>query len=275
MLDGVQLDLGASATLAVVYVVEGFRRVPAGAAVMRNVLWNDWQIEHDAADRSRWLLASWTPPITTSLVIPEWDGAPKSRRPSAAVKVTRWQSILLTISTSIILALLIIGLPTAAASRGSLGFLAALGVLVVLCVAQAVYVGRKLRAAVPGSSLLKTMLPLLSPFRAPRALEMLREAQFRSLGPLQAARTLLPQAVFEHLIRAMAFDRITAGARHPELDACLSAAELRRIVNTVPEHDGPYCQRCGATYVIGAATCSSCEITLVGGASHADAALMR
>jgi hypothetical protein len=185
------------------------------------------------------------------------------------------QSILLTISTSIILALLIVGLPTAAASRGSLGFLVALGVLVLLCVVQAVIVGRKLRAAAPGSSLLKTALPLLSPFRAPRALEMLREAQFRSLGPLQAARTLLPQPVFEQRIRTLAFDRIADGVKHAELDAILTVAQLRAIVHAVPEHEGPYCQRCGATYVIGTASCSSCEITLVGGSAHADAALMR
>jgi hypothetical protein len=177
--------------------------------------------------------------------------------------------VLLTISCSAIAALLLVGLPAAASSRGSLGFLVALGVLGALCGAQALIVARWIRAVQPQHSLMRTMLPMLSPFRAPRALEMLREAQLQALGPMRVARVLMSQTGFEKRIRTLAFDRVSHGTKHAELDAFLTTADAARIIKTAPEHEGPYCARCAATYVHGTTRCVNCSITLAVATSRA------
>lgn len=157
MIEGIQLDLGTSAVLALVYVAEGFRRVPAGAVVARRILWSDWSAESESAAVARWRLVSYLPPLTTAIVIPAWSGdnAAGVRDTSTATQPSRsatgWRSVMLTISSALLMTLLILGLPAAAASRGSLGFLIALAMLFLLCAVQAVLVARVQSALSPVS----------------------------------------------------------------------------------------------------------------------------
>jgi hypothetical protein len=284
MFEGIQLDLGTSAVLAVVYVAEGFRRVPAGAVVARRMLWSDWSADLESAPIARWRLVSYLPPFTTAIVIPAWSGdnAAGIRGARSVARTSRsvggWRSVLLTSSSVLLLTLLILGLPAAAASRGSLGFLIALAALFLLCAVQAVLVARAISALSPVSqsalspvslspvSLLRRTFPLLSPFKTPRAAEVLLEARMQRLGPIRALRGLLPRAEFDRQFRHVVYDYLISGQPNAELQTALAIDDMRALLSTSPEHDGPYCPRCGRTYVPAAGVCTTCEIGLVAGA---------
>ena len=290
MFEGIQLDLGTSAVLALVYVAEGFRRVPAGAVVARRILWSDWRSDLESAPIARWRLVSYLPPFSTAIVIPAWSGDTVARarntltptRPSGSA--SGWRPMVLTIGSVLLLTLLIVGLPAAAASRGSLGFLIALVMLFLLCAVQAVLVARALSALSPVSvvlvarvqsalspvlsalspvSLLRRTLPLLSPFKTPRAPEVLLEARTQHLGPIRALRELLPRTEFDRQLRHVVYDHLINGQPNAELQAALATDDMHALLDAAPEHDGPFCPRCGRTYVPGAGVCTTCEIGLV------------
>ena len=61
-------DLGTVALLAFITLLDGVRRIPAGALVLRRVGFGAWRVSDEGSDRDRWMLVSWWPPISHHVV---------------------------------------------------------------------------------------------------------------------------------------------------------------------------------------------------------------
>jgi hypothetical protein len=157
---------------------------------------------------------------------------------------------------------LVVGVPFALRRFGALGFFAALGVVLVLCLTIFTALAFSARGlGKPWRAALGWAFPYLSPFAAPRGAEVLLEETLRDVPPSVASSALLPADAFLRWVRPLAYD-----ARNGrEVDRrLLEGLNLNALGASLTSHNGPgmWCPRCGATFVQGEA-CSECDIQLV------------
>jgi hypothetical protein len=114
----------------------------------------------------------------------------------------------------------------------------------------------------------RSTLPLLFPFTAPRAPELLIAAALRELHPLAQAAVLLGDQRFLAWIRPWSYDVLYARLAHDGHDDLITTlvhglprALLERAVRTPPGGDpsAPYCPRCAQSYRDDVRVCHDCE----------------
>jgi hypothetical protein len=110
----------------------------------------------------------------------------------------------------------------------------------------------------------RASLPLLSPFTAPRACEVVIAAAVRDLDPLVRIAALFGQARFLHWIRPWAYDVLHA--RSGEADTVTSLVRamprsvLEQVVRVPPAEDAHrYCPRCARSYRDDITICHDCD----------------
>ena len=272
LLDGV--DWQIIGVFAGLVLLEGLRRVPAGALVVRATGWSGWKPAGDVASRERWRLVSWWSPIAPGLVLPPLEGSATRSNDELAERLRRANRAApwLAATAALTLAALVFGLPVATARLGTLGFLAGGCLVLGLAVGTAVAGAVAMRRLDPGRSLHRgQVLGWCSPFASGRVIEGLYQAAVAGASPAQACRALAGERAFADWARSRAYDVLRGRAADPDLTAAADAAELESIVGSVPgREDGgrSFCPRCGATLLMEGGLCPDCAVPLVAGRSR-------
>ena len=251
--------------LALLTLIEGVRRVPRGSVVLQRVLFGAWRVEPPEPGERIRLLSWWSPLMSTIVLRPREQYA---RTDVAAVRAKLEDRSLYTglfdlrLLGLVELLVLVLGLPVALQRYGAIGFFAALGAVVVLCLGiftalafSARRLGKPWRAA------LRWSVPFLSPFAAPRAAEALLEHALRDVPPAVASRAVLPEPAFLLWIRPIVYDASSGADIDRRLLEGMNVQELQSALGSAPVSEGLWCPRCGATYVQGD-SCSECGIAL-------------
>jgi hypothetical protein len=267
LFDGV--DWEVVCIFAALVLLEGLRRIPAGALVVSSLGWSDWKPAGEPEPRARWRLVSYWPPLASALVLlPLGGGATVSTTDLCArLEVARRARPWLAAGGALTLAALMLGLPLASARLGGVGFLGGATLVLSLALATALAGGSALRRLdIPPRARRIQMLKWCSPFASGRVLEGVYEAALAGASPAQALRTLAGDEVFAGWARPRAYDVVHAGAADPDLAAAADAATLSAILASVPRMDEggrSYCPRCGATWSREEGSCSACAVPLV------------
>jgi hypothetical protein len=266
------MDWSTVVILAAVTWLDGVRRVPPDALVLRRVFGGRWTVA-DPADVGRtFRLVSWWSPVTLPLVIPsggipEADSPTGARTETLAARLERSGRVVgaLRVLGALVVAGIVLGIPAAVALFGAWGFAAALGAVLLLGVAMAAVVAGAVRGV--GRSWRRAArigAPLLYPFTAPRAAELVLQHAVAGEPPLMVARQLLGPDGFAAWVRPQAYDalRANAGARDASaLMTLVGHSGLAAIVHAVPaqcEAGECYCPRCARVYRAGTVACAEC-----------------
>ena len=265
LLDGVDWEIVG--LFAALVLLEGLRRVPAGALVVRAIGWSGWKPAGETVARERWRLASWWSPLVPALVLPTVSEPVRSTDElEARLRVARRSAPWLAAGAALTLAALVFGLPIATARLGGVGFLAAAGVVLALAVGTAAAGASILRRLDPAASSRRgQVLAWCSPFACGRVIEGVFQVAVAGASQAQALRALAGDLVFGEWARARAYDVVRGGAADPDLSAAADAATLESIVASLPRPDdggGSYCPRCGATLSVERGSCPDCEVPL-------------
>ena len=261
-------DGATVALLAGLTLLEGLRRLPAGGVVLRRVLGGAWRA--DAVEWPRPALVSWWAPLTTAVVCAPWtaDAGGEARghlRLAELGHAVRWHVRALTALGALVLAGLVLGVPTMAGLLGGAGFLAAAGAVLLLSLATAAcgYAALR-RLGLRRRPAARRALAWCSPFGAPQARQQVLEHLVAGAPPLSVARWLLPALAFAAWVRPRAWDA-AHGAPDPELAVVLAEDELRALLAAPPAALDPtaagWCPRCGALWRI-TGPCPACAVEL-------------
>jgi hypothetical protein len=254
------------AVFAGLVLLEGLRRVPAGALVLKGSGPAGWRPRREPEPRPRWRLISWWSPIAPALLLPPLGGAPAVQPGELETRVhlVRRAAPWLTVPAAATLLALILGLPLATARFGAVGFLAGAAVVFALAVTNAcagAFVLRRLGMATRRAQI----LPWCSPFAAGRVLEGVFEAALAGASPAQAVRALAGERVFTSWYRPRAYDVVFQGAYDPDLRSAADQATLEAIVASPPQDSAggaTFCPRCAATWRVHIGTCQTCAVPL-------------
>lgn len=256
-------DLSTVGILGVVVLLEGLRTVPARAVVVRRFPWAEWRVALVERERSRLRLVSWWPPLSRSLVLPA-GGVDSGTDVAARVARVRSWVAPLEMGGFVALVGLVLGVPLGTAWAGTWGLLVSVcGVFawaLALTAASAIALGR---LGIPRRKAVRDAAPLLSPFAAARAAELVMERALVGAGQLAVVEALLPAESFAAWIRPRAYDLARGGVPDPELEALHPRSHWDAAAAAVPAgragRDPAYCPRCGAWYRYARATCADCE----------------
>jgi len=254
---------------AALVLLEGLRRIPAGALVVTSIAWSGWKAAGQAEPSPRWRVVSYWSPLASALVLPPLDGPAKVSAGdlTARIEVARRARPWLAGGGAVTLLALMLGLPLATARLGGLGFLGGVLLVLTLAAATAMAGGSVLRRlGTTGRERRYQVLKWCSPFASGRVLEGVYEVALAGASPAQGLRALAADEVFAGWARARAYDIVHQGAADPDLEAAVDPATLRSIVASVPSPsvDGKsYCPRCAATWSLEEGSCSECAVPLV------------
>lgn len=247
--------------LALLTLIEGVRRVPRGSVVLHRALFGQWTVEAPEAGERVRLLAWWSPLMSAIVLAPR----EKYTRNDADVVQSLYTALFdLRVLGIVELLALVLGVPFALQRFGALGFLTALGAVLLLCLTifaalafSAHGLGKPWRVA------LRWALPYMSPFGAPRAADVLLEETLREVPPSVVTRALLPGDAFLRWVRPIVYDARNGREVDKRLLEGLNLNELRASLGGASQNgSGMWCPRCGATFVQGE-SCSECDIHLV------------
>jgi hypothetical protein len=206
------MEWRTSAILAFLLWVEGLRRVPAGALVLRRLLAGPWRAGALAPNGGPSAVA-WWPPLTLSLVVPPADGpdgdAVAARLASRLGRALPLVGVLRVLAGAALLAL-VVGVPVAARRYGAYGLLAGVAGLLALtlaCATVAFVAFRRLGAG--RAAAVRLGAPLAWPISAPSAPERLLAYAVAGAPPVAVAAALLPAAHFARWVRPFAYDALT------------------------------------------------------------------
>jgi hypothetical protein len=264
LLDGVNWEVVA--VFAALVLLEGLRRVPAGALVLKGWGPGGWSPQGESEPRPRWRLISWWSPLGPALLLPPLGGAPTLQRGELEARLHQVRRVApwLAVSAAATLLALILGLPVATARFGAVGFLTGAAVVFALAVTNAgagAFALRRLGLATRRAQI----LPWCSPFAAGRVLEGVFEAALAGASPAQAVRALAGETVFAMWCRPRAYDAVFQGAHDPDLRAAADQTTLEAIVASPPRDTAggaSFCPRCAATWLVSAGACQTCAVPL-------------
>ena len=268
--------------LAVVLWLDGWRRVPREAVLLRKTGLGGWRVGEPWARLGAFALVALWPPLIVPLVVPTADSAgahaPAWTRDFAIavargrrrLRRTRMQAGALRAIGVLLIAWIVVGIPLATARSGLNGLL--LGILGAFCLSTwlAIVVAGTVREL--GASWRAALCvggPLVSPFTAVRAPEAVSEAALGGLPALARVAALLGEDGFRAWVRPHAYDAAHSPAGADAVEALRKAMPslprsiLERALAAPPPHAGHdadtlYCPRCASSYRRGAATCASC-----------------
>jgi hypothetical protein len=267
------MDWGTVAILAAITWLDGVRRVPAGALVLRQVAGGRWTVADAAMTAASWRLVAWWSPVTLALVIPSGgiptaDAASDATDGALATRVSRSRRALLgtRVLGALVLVGIVFGVPAAAGRFGGWGFVVALAVVMLIATAAtgAAFCA-VMRLGRGGRRAARLTVHLLWPFSAPRAAELLLEHVVAGAAPLMVARELLGSASFAAWVRPRAYDALHDVAELRDASALWTVvghSALAAIVDTAPAHcdlGERYCPRCARVYRAGIAACAECR----------------
>ena len=290
ILEAWSADPGTVAVLVGVLWLDGWRRAGRSDLVLVRPGLGLWTERAPWARVGPFALVGWWPPIVMPLLVsatqsaghgdarPPWSadffvatsrGRRRLRRVRLIVGTLRTLGVLL-------LAWIALAIPLATGRFGVHGLVRAIVQAFVMAGVMALGTALGLRwlGMTRRASLLAT-LPLLFPFTAPRACELVVDAAVRDLDPLARIAALLGDTRFLLWIRPWAYDELH-GRRDPRgaeseaiaaLVHTLPRVVLERAVRSPPSEEsaGRYCPRCARSYRDDITSCHDCDaLALVG-----------
>ncbi|HET9004165.1 MAG TPA: hypothetical protein VFN39_09240 [Gemmatimonadaceae bacterium] len=269
--------------LAVVLWLDGWRRVPREALLLRKTGLGGWRVVEPWARLGAFALVALWPPLIVPLVVttgdtgsaatPWWrrDFAIAVARGRRRLRRTRLQVGALRAIGVLLSGWIVVGIPIATARSGLNGLL--LGILGAFCLSTwlaIVAAGTVRELGASWRAALRASAPLVSPFTAVRAPEVVTDAALGGLPALARVAALLDERELGAWLRPHAYDvlhgRAAAGlpAGLARLVAQLPADLLGRSVGAAPsgaerEAGTAYCPRCATTYQESATSCVHCS----------------
>jgi hypothetical protein len=280
------IDFGTVAVLVFVLWLDGWRRVEPGDLAVRRVGFGRWTLHATTARVGSFALVAWWPPIVLPFVVPaspavESRGEPAAWTTDYTVSVARGRRKLrraavniaiLRIVGALLLVWIALGIPLMTAQWGGSGLLRGIGGAFLFSAEVAIICFAVLRmSGVPRRAALGKCAPLLSPFTAARAAEIVVAHALDGLSPAAQMGALLDRQRFDAWLRPWAYDEMNGRRAHDKAEArtrglasSLPAPLLARIVSEVPADGGDdsassYCPRCGSRYYQHVAVCSECS----------------
>jgi hypothetical protein len=251
---------------------EGVRRVQPDDVILRRGPFGGWRVVSPVRLGRSWHLVSVLAPFFLTIVA-------QSDSDSAATGVDEDASDMRSFAGSIepILALrvlgaldivlVVIGIPWAVSSRGSIGLLAVLGCALALSAAIALRSATlSIRQGKSGIGFRKA-LSFLSPFASPLAAEAALSARARNNPQIAVISDLLGEAEFRAFIRPSVYDvelrgSVIAGSSLEEMALALPKVERTGILKSAGEGCKElerFCPRCAERYSLESTTCAECE----------------
>lgn len=238
---------------------EGVQRVPAGAWVLRHAAGYPWQVAQPPREAEGRRLVSWGSPLVCHLVLT--PGLGEGRMPPRRLGL--WTG-LVRIPALLALVALVVGVPVLTPTMGFLGLLIAVGAALAASLLAALLATVGLwRMGIPFRSAARAALPILSPFAAPRAPELVLARALRGVAFADAVRALLPADGYAEWARPVAYD-LSHGLALGDVPAAalLPAGDAQAILRVPPPGSAlgdAYCGRCGRVYLPHAVACRACE----------------
>ena len=267
------MDWGTVLALAAITWLDGVRRLPPDAVILRRVLGGAWTIVDSAERRRPWHVVSWWSPLTLALIVPP-DGVAAGEASlvraddalAGRLARSRCAVIVLRVLGALVLLGIVLGVPAAVARFGAWGFVGALGGAMLLALAASAVAMRAVLELGGGWRVAaRTAAPLLWPFNTGRASEVVLGHAAAGAPQLVVARRLLGDARFAAWARPHAYDALhragNAGGRGVALRALVGGLGLVAIVDAPPADCGPdesYCPRCARVYRAGTSACAEC-----------------
>ena len=264
------LDWPAFGFLALLTLLDGLRRVPAGALVLRRAFGGKWAV---VEMREGYRMVSWWPPLAMTVVLAPPTGEPLGRGRKDELEgdfeKARGRVLTLQVLGLLSLAALVVVVPVAIRWWGGMGFLSALlGVLALswLITGLSYHFSKPLNLTTRQRLLFA--LPRMNPFATPAAGEALLERTLREAEPLAVAKLLIEESEFARWIRPLAYDWAEGleVERGDELMRVVGRKRLKEIITTRParvEAHSPWCPRCGSEFGSASTECPTCEIPLI------------
>lgn len=259
--DGWYFDPVAFWILSALTLWDGVQRVPAGAWVLRHVAGFSWQVAQPPRETAGRRLVSWLSPVVCHVVLSPGlgDGRMPPRRLGLWTGLVRLPALLA-------LAAIVVGVPVLTPTLGFLGLLMAIGAAVGASLLTALLAALGLwRMGIRFRSAVGAALPIVSPFTAPRAPELVLARALEGVAFADAVRALLPADEYVEWARPVAYDL----AHGPALEgvpaaALLPAGDVQAILRVPPPGSAlgdAYCARCGRVYLPHVVACHVCEGT--------------
>jgi hypothetical protein len=254
----VLFDWHTCATLIVVFLFDGMRRVPAGGMVLRRLPGGDWQVAFGPVEEARLQFVSIFPPLTMHCVIMPVPNEQSARAPERLS--VAWVVALRLLGAFPFIATIVV-LPWLLAIWGDLGFVVALITMLLTSIVTATAAACGFRSLqLEWRRALRAAAPLLWPFSAPKAAERLVERAMLGTDPVKAVQSLLRAHAFAAWVRPLAYDAVKAGT---SLDDVLSVEDVRALVAERPPgllQGERFCSRCGASFVARIKVCIDCGV---------------
>jgi hypothetical protein len=291
------IDFGTVAVLVFVLWLDGWRRVEPGDFIVRRVGLGPWTLRTPSARVGTFALVAWWPPVVFPLVVttspdtqvsagsPAWtvDHAVSVARGRRRVGRVAADIAMLRIVGTLLLVWIALGIPLMTARAGGAGLVRGIAGAFLFAGGMAITCLVVLRmSGVPGRSALRKCLPLVSPFSAARAAEVVIGEALDGLSPSAQLAALLDPPAFAEWLRPWAYDEVHArqadgpvAARIREMIAALPPSMLSGVIATMPSEDAgdvgsSYCPRCGHWYYQHVAACSECvNVALLPGTDRA------
>ena len=283
MMADLPVDFGTVAVLALVVWLDGWRRLPAGTLLLGRVGSGPWNVCTPSMQIGASALVAWWAPIVVPVIIapspagaaaPRWTGdfrvtVASGRRRLARTRVHR---AVLRAYGVLLLAWIVIGIPLATGLLGGRGLIyGVLGAFGLAGVATFFVLSALRRLGLSARHALRMAAPLLSPFSAPRGVEIVTTEAVGPLRSLAPVAALMGDARFLAWLRPWAYDALAGREAGAEpLDGTIGTL-VRRLPRAVLEQavvaaareagdDGArYCPRCTRTYRDAVESCANCE----------------
>ena len=289
MLGAWSVDTGTILVLVLVLWLDGWRRMGQSDLLLVRPGFGEWTAREPWARLAPFALAGWWPPVVIPMLLTSQRSADQGAHApwSADFSVSvargrrRLRRVRLTVGVLralgvVLLLWIAFAIPLATGRFGIYGLVRGVLQAFVISVGMALIsiLGLR-RLGMTRRECLQASLPLLSPFTAPRACEIVLAAAMRELPTLAQVAALFGEPRFLHWIRPRAYDALhgrrgdVRGEFDPVADpvAALPRPVLERALSgpSTDEHGARYCPRCARTYRQDIATCHECDaLALVG-----------
>ena len=280
------VDRSTVAVLAVILWLDGWRKAPDDAVVVRRTLLGRWRVHDVAARVGGHAFVAWWPPFVMPFVVgastaglgARWSFDVAVARAERRLRRLRWDTFIARVLSALLVLWIVLGIPMLTAMSGGVGLVRGIWTALLLATSVAIITTIALRRiGIPWQQAARQTAVLVSPFSTSRAPELLVAAALADAAPIVALRALLGDEAFRAWVRPWAFDALYSGGGAAIADngswlshvvvAALPGALLERAVaapsrasddreQTEIEH---YCARCGRIFRHTASSCTECS----------------
>jgi hypothetical protein len=276
-------DLSTVAILLALLWLDGWRHVPDAAVVVRRTLFGSWTVHAPATRFAGFAFLAWWPPFVVPLVLrahsdppsPRWTFDIARARAERRRRRLAWEMGVVRFIGALLVVWIAIVIPVLTGSLGAFGLIRGVASAFLISTSIALITANALRGAcMRWREAARRALPLISPFSASRAPELLLDAALAGVPPIVALRELLGERAFRAWLRPLAYDALTLSHATAGRDsesrpfAALLLAGVPRSVleGAVAAPDGGsnrrdlerYCARCGRTFRQTTSACADC-----------------